>query len=167
VILLENSNNNREKNRNGLKNKEASDLSLKESSINQKTQKKGEINESEKKYHSDEINNLDIPAIPEPPKKSKITLKSPGLSTRILQEVKKLENKSTKVVLVNCERCNEVIAVPIPKKFIIKSKIPVVPVSFVHNNPDAKDLHCITLYLDKDYDIRRQRISDVVISDKE
>jgi hypothetical protein len=84
-----------------------------------------------------------------------------------LQEVKKLENKSTKVVLVNCERCNEVIAVPIPKKFIIKSKIPVVPVSFVHNNPDAKDLHCITLYLDKDYDIRRQRISDVVISDKE
>ncbi|MBY9017429.1 MAG: hypothetical protein KGD66_01225 [Candidatus Lokiarchaeota archaeon] len=116
------------------------------------------------KDKSKEDMDLNIPAIPEAPKKKdRITLDSPGLTTDLLCKIKKLEQKNIKVVLVNCERCREVIPVPIPKNSIKKSELPVVPISFVHKNPKRKDLHCITLHLDHDFDIRRQRISDVIL----
>jgi hypothetical protein len=118
------------------------------------------------KYTSKEDMDLEIPVVPEAPKKkNKITKNSPGLSTELLEKVKKLESTVIKVVLVNCERCKAVIPVPVPKKVILKSELPVVPFSFVHKNPSQKDQHCITLHLDHDFDIRRQRLSDVVISE--
>jgi hypothetical protein len=108
---------------------------------------------------------LGIPLIPESPKrKNKLTINSPGLSVDLLQKLKRLESDNVKVVLVNCERCKEIIPVPIPKKYIVKSDLPVVPISYVHNNSLRNDQHCITLHLDHDFDIRRQRISDVVFS---
>ncbi len=116
-------------------------------------------------YKTDEDLEMDIPLVPEAPKnKEKLTVNSPGLSTDLLIKMKKLGSEQIKVVLVNCERCNEIIPVPIPKNFISKSKLPVVPISYVHNNPQNKDQHCITLHVDHDFDIRRQRISDVVFS---
>jgi len=116
------------------------------------------------KSKSKENMDLNIPAIPAAPKKKdRITLDSPGLTTDLLSKIKKLEQNNIKVVLVNCERCREVIPVPIPKNSIKKSELPVVPISFVHKNPKRKDLHCITLHLDHDFDIRRQRISDVIL----
>ena len=89
---------------------------------------------------------------------------SPGLSTGLMEKMRTMESKTTKVVLVNCERCTEVIPVPVPINAVKKSKIPVVPISFVHKNTKNKDQHCITIHVDHDFDIRRQRISDVVIS---
>jgi len=110
---------------------------------------------------------LGIPLVPESPKKNnKLTIDSPGLSADLLQKLKRLESDNVKVVLVNCERCREIIPVPIPKNYIIKSDLPVVPISYVHSNSHMKDQHCITLHLDHDFDIRRQRISDVVFSPK-
>ncbi len=113
-------------------------------------------------YITDEDLEMDIPLVPEAPKK--LTVNSRGLSTDLLIEMKKLESEKIKVVLVNCERCNKIILVPIPKKFISKSKLPVVPISYIHKNSQNKDQHCITLHVDHDFDIRRQRISDVVFS---
>jgi len=108
---------------------------------------------------------LGIPLVPESPKKkNQLTVNSPGLSADLLQKLKRLESDDIKVVLVNCERCKEIIPVPIPKNFVIKSDLPVVPISYVHSNSQLKDQHCITLHLDHDFDIRRQRISDVVFS---
>ena len=108
---------------------------------------------------------LGIPLVPESPKKkNKLTINSPGLSADLLQKLKRLESDKIKVVLVNCERCKEIIPVPIPKNYINKSDLPVVPISYVHSNSQMKDQHCITLHLDHDFDIRRQRISDVVFS---
>ena len=78
--------------------------------------------------------------------------------------MKILESDKVKVVLVNCERCREIIPVPIPKNYVIKSDLPVVPISYIHSNSHKKDQHCITLHLDHDFDVRRQRISDVVFS---
>jgi len=110
---------------------------------------------------------LDIPLVPESPKKKdKITINSPGLSTDLVTQIKKLDSDKVKVVLVNCERCKEVIPVPIPKNLILKSELPIVPISYIHKNSKKKDQHCITLHLDHDFDIRRQRISDVVVSPK-
>ncbi len=116
-------------------------------------------------YLSEEDMDLDIPLIPESPKKKdKITIDSPGLSTKLLETIKSMESKDIKAVIVNCERCKEVIPVPIKKDAVLKSELPVVPISYFHKNPKGKDLHCITLHLDHDFDIRRQRISDVVLS---
>ena len=116
------------------------------------------------KNKSEENRDLNIPAVPvAPKKKERISLDSPGLSTDLLSKIKKLEQKNIKVVLVKCERCMEVIPVPIAKNTIKKSELPVVPISFVHKNPKGKDIHCITLHLDHDFDIRRQRISDVIL----
>ena len=108
---------------------------------------------------------LGIPLVPESPKKkNQLTVNSPGLSADLLQKLKRLESDKIKVVLVNCERCREIIPVPIPKNFVLKSDLPVVPITYVHSNSQLKDQHCITLHLDHDFDIRRQRISDVVFS---
>lgn len=116
-------------------------------------------------YESEEDMDLGIPAMPDAPKKKKqITIDSPGLSTEILEKMKKMESKTVQVVLVNCDRCNEVIPVPVPKNAVLKSELPVVPISYIHKNLNGKDQHCITLHLDHDFDIRRQRISDVVLS---
>ncbi len=116
-------------------------------------------------YTSDEDQKLGIPSIPEAPKKrEKITIDSPGLSTQLIEKMKRMESKTIQVVLVNCDRCNEVIPVPVPKKSVIKSELPVVPISFIHKNSKGKDEHCITIHIDHDFDIRRQRISDVVLS---
>lgn len=108
---------------------------------------------------------LDAPPIPEAPKKKeKLTVNSPGLSNDLLEKMKKLQRKGKEVVLVNCERCQEVIPIAIPKKIVEKSELPVIPISFVHKNHQGKDLHCITIHIDHDFDIRRQRISDVIIA---
>lgn len=129
--------------------------------------KKDSVKMTKKSFSTEEEFELDIPLVPESPKqKGKITISSPGLSPDLVTQMKKLETVKNKVVLVNCERCKEIIAVPIPRNFVLKSELPVVPISYVHKNSKKKDQHCITLHLDHDFDIRRQRISDVVFSPK-
>ena len=120
---------------------------------------------NEKDYSTKENEDLDIPSVPEPPKKKeKLTIDSPDLAPDVLERIKKVESPHMKVVLVNCERCKAVIPIPVPKKVVIESEIPIVPVSYVHKNLENKDQHCITIHLDHDFDIRRQRLSDVVIA---
>ena len=120
---------------------------------------------NEKDYSTKENEDLDIPSVPElPKKKEKLTIDSPDLAPDVLERIKKVESPNMKVVLVNCERCKAVIPIPIPKEVVIKSELPIVPVSYVHKNLENKDQHCITIHLDHDFDIRRQRLSDVVIS---
>ena len=116
-------------------------------------------------YSTKEDMDLAIPSVPEPPKGNvKISVDSQDLSSDVLERIKKIESPDMKVVLVNCERCNAVIPIPIPKKVVLESELPIVPVSYVHKNLKKKDQHCITIHLDHDFDIRRQRLSDVVIS---
>ncbi|TFF93252.1 MAG: hypothetical protein EU544_06165 [Promethearchaeota archaeon] len=133
-----------------------------------KAKKKGKTEKKKvegEEYLSEEDLALGIPAIPEAPKKKKkITIESAEISEDMVQKIKKMEDKNTVVVLVNCERCKSVIPVPVPKKKILKSELPVVPFSYVHQNLENKDQHCITIHLDHDFDIRRQRLSDVVLS---
>ncbi|MFW9876380.1 MAG: hypothetical protein ACFFG0_25070 [Candidatus Thorarchaeota archaeon] len=122
---------------------------------------KGEENE----YLTKEDLDLVIPVVPEAPKKlNNLALDTSKLSTDVLKRMKKFESSNIKVVLVNCQRCKAVIPVPIPKRAVLDSELPVVPISYVHKNLQKEDQHCLTIYLDHDFDIRRQRISDVIIS---
>jgi hypothetical protein len=132
---------------------------------NKETSNKEE-QEIDSDYLSKEHLNLDIPVVPEAPKnKKKFTFDTSNLSNDVLERMKKFESADIKVVLVNCERCEAVIPVPVPKKAILDSNLPVVPLSYVHKNLQNKDQHCLTIHLDHDFDIRRQRLSDVVIAD--
>ncbi|UCD02268.1 MAG: hypothetical protein JSV23_04440 [Promethearchaeota archaeon] len=116
-------------------------------------------------YLSKEHLELDIPIVPEAPKKIETkNINSSKLSTDVLERIKKVESPDIKVVLVNCERCKDIIPVPVPKKAVLDSELPVVPISYVHKNLQKKDQHCLTIHLDHDFDVRRQRISDVVVS---
>ncbi len=121
--------------------------------------------EIKKEYLSSEDLELDIPVVPEVPKQTeKFTLDTSDLSSDVLERMKKFESSKVKVVIVNCQRCKAVIPVPVPKKAVLDSELPVVPISYVHKNLQKKDQHCLTIHLDHDFDIRRQRISDVVLS---
>ncbi|MFX1455393.1 MAG: hypothetical protein ACFFDB_08455 [Promethearchaeota archaeon] len=134
---------------------------------NTEGKKKVEITKSKQlsEISKEEDIELDIPSVPEPPKKEgSLSIKSPDLSQDVLARIKRIEAPDVKVVLVNCERCKAVIPIPVPKNLVLESELPIVPISFVHNNLECKDKHCITIHLDHDFDIRRQRLSDVVIS---
>ena len=144
---------------------------LKIAQLKVQNNKKKKIKVKEKKdiegveYLSEEDIALDIPAIPEAPKKRvKITLESPDLSIDVTDKIKKMESPDIEIILVNCERCKEIIFIPIPKKVVLRSKLPIVPISYVHKNKHNKDQHCITIHIDHNFDIRRQRISDVILS---
>lgn len=144
-------------------------LQLEPLKVKDKKEKKGKgkekIGDTGVEYLSDEDKDLGIPAMPEAPKKMrKITIEDPGLSTDIIEKMKGMESKDIEGVLVDCERCKVVILIPIPKKAVLKSPLPVVPISYVHANKDNKDPHCITIHIDHDFDIRRQYISDVAHS---
>ena len=118
-------------------------------------------------YASGEDEDLGIPMIPEPPKrKENAQILKTDVSSGILERIEEMEAEDVKVVLVNCERCGEVIPVPIPRDMVLYDELPVVPVTYVHFNSQNKDQHCITLYLDHDFDMRRKRYSSVVIASK-
>ena len=122
-------------------------------------------NEIKSEYLTEVDQDLDIPAVPEAPKKKeKLSLDASKVSSDVLERIKKIESPDIKVVLVNCERCEAVIPVPVPKKAVLESELPVVPISYVHKNLLQEDQHCLTIHLDHDFDIRRQRLSDVVIA---
>jgi hypothetical protein len=122
-----------------------------------------ENKKKESKEVMEEEIDLNVPEIPEPPKrKDKLKLDSKNLSIDALNKLKKGKVKNTEMILVNCERCKKVIAVPVPHNLVKKNKLPVVPISYVHNNEEGSDQHVITIYVDHDFDVRRQRISDVV-----
>ena len=126
---------------------------------------KSNLEKEEIEYSSENDMKLEIPLVPEAPKKKeKISLDSPNLTPDVLERIKKIESPEMKVVLVNCERCKAIIPIPVPKKAVLESELPVVPISYVHKNLQNIDQHCITIHVDHDFDIRRQRISDVVLS---
>jgi len=109
---------------------------------------------------------LHTPAVPEPPKeKFKVKLDSSSLSIDVSNPSSTIDTDKIKGVLVNCARCNQILTIPVPKAKILNSELPVVAISYIHKNKEGKDQHSITLYLDRDFDIRRQRYSDVIIGD--
>ena len=133
--------------------------------IKTETTTKLKLEGKKEEYLSEEDMELEIPVIPvAPKKKDKLTLDASNLSNDVLERIKSVKSPNTKVVLVNCDRCEAIIPVPIPKNYVSSSELPVVPVSFIHKNLQNKDQHCITIHLDHDFDIRRQRISDVILS---
>ncbi len=116
-----------------------------------------------KKLEGTEEDELFTPPIPEPSKdQQKLKLDSSSMSINAMDNLENIDTDETKGVFANCARCDTIITVPVPRHLILNSKLPVVAVSYIHKNKELTDQHSITIYLDHDFDIRRQRYSDVV-----
>jgi len=127
--------------------------------------KKKKVKEKSLESLGDEKIDLEIPEVPIAPPKQIIKLDSPKVSPELLNKITKGETKEIKFVLVKCDRCNEIIAFPILKKKVLESKLPVVPISYIHGK--GKKRHCLTAHIDHDFDVRRRRVSDVVFEELE
>lgn len=122
---------------------------------------------SELNYATKEDIDLAVPEVPAPPKKKAIeppTKELPKISIGVFDKMKEFNSGTVKIVFAQCDRCNAVISIPVPKHLVLNSELPLVPISYVHKNKDGEDLHCITIYLDHDFDIRRDILSDVILS---
>jgi hypothetical protein len=87
--------------------------------------------------------------IPEVPMKKAIVVKE--------GQIRK-DTERTKFVLVECQICEKTINMPIPRKIINDSPLPVTDVTYIHGNP----AHALTAQLDKDFAVRRRRASQIV-----
>ncbi len=87
--------------------------------------------------------------IPEVPMKKAIVVRKGKL---------RKDTDTTKFVLIECQICNETINMPIPRKIIQESPLPVTDVTYVHGDPE----HALTAQLDRDFAVRRRRASVVV-----
>ena len=86
-----------------------------------------------------------------------ISLDTPSIT------VKKKKSSEIKFVLINCKSLNSVIHVPFTTNLIQNSKLPKIPIAFVHENLEGKDQHAIIIFLDKNYGDRDTRLSDLLI----
>jgi hypothetical protein len=112
----------------------------------------------EKIYENDEDANLDIPKVP---MRKTIKVKTKDLEDQLILE-EESESSEIKTILVECEICKKTIKMPVPKKVITESKLPVTDVTYIHGEP----AHALTAQLDKDYQVRRQRSAAAIFQDK-
>ncbi|MFX1339948.1 MAG: hypothetical protein ACFFDK_15155 [Promethearchaeota archaeon] len=66
-------------------------------------------------------------------------------------------------VIIKCDKCNENIHVPVPRKIIEESKLPKTPVTYVHKSENCVDPHSVVLYLDNHFHDRDTRFPDILI----
>ncbi|MHA1150871.1 MAG: hypothetical protein ACTSR8_21840 [Promethearchaeota archaeon] len=117
----------------------------------------------ESKEIKEDIDDLGVPDIPDPPKRQEKLTLDINIEGEFEQPI---NDQVTKGVLVNCSRCGTIIQIPVPRTLVINNELPVVPISFIHFNPQLEDLHVLTVFIDHDFDVRRQRLSDVLFSEK-
>lgn len=68
------------------------------------------------------------------------------------------DTETTKFVLVECQICDKTINMPVPRDIIKKSPLPVTDITYIHGEPQ----HALTAQLDKDFAVRRRRVSEIV-----
>ncbi|MHA1731428.1 MAG: hypothetical protein ACTSU5_05770 [Promethearchaeota archaeon] len=101
---------------------------------------------------------LDIPDVPPPKVLKTPKLATPEISAQFFDTPNLEETEDVKPVLIDCKWCGKNIVVPVKKKLVLDSELPVVPVTFLHGDPK----HALILHLDHDFQVRRRRLSDIL-----
>ncbi|MHA1896074.1 MAG: hypothetical protein ACTSU2_01655 [Promethearchaeota archaeon] len=109
-----------------------------------------------KEFSSEKDLELNIPMVP---LKKKETLKTQNIDDKLSLES---ADPNYKIILVECDICGKPIKMPVLKKLIEESKLPVTDVTYIHGDPP----HAVTAQLDKNFDVRRRRSSPIVFEDK-
>lgn len=101
--------------------------------------------------------------IPQVPVRKKIEPKYENITVPTENEKDTSSSDSDiKRILIECQICKKVIRMPVPKKIIEESPLPVTDVTYVHGDPP----HAVTAQLDKDFEVRRRRSAPVIFQDK-
>ncbi len=98
----------------------------------------------------------DIPAVPVPKAKQVAV----GISQMVFASNRYINDPNYTHVLVECDLCGGVIKMPVPTTFVKDSKLPVVPITYVHGDQGIR--HPILVYLDHDFQVRRTRLSYLI-----
>nr|MDO8083245.1 hypothetical protein [Candidatus Sigynarchaeum springense] len=61
-----------------------------------------------------------------------------------------------KRIFVKCERCDKTFIIDLPRRLVLESPLEVVPVTILHNAN-----HALTVYLDQNFESRRDYISEI------
>jgi len=105
--------------------------------------------------------NVDL-GIPQVPLKKGLKIEANDLMSKEITD-KEAKDPNLKIILVDCAMCGKkTITVPVSKKIIENSELPVTEVTYIHSNPP----HAITLYIDRDFAVRRRRPSPVIFQEK-
>jgi hypothetical protein len=98
----------------------------------------------------------DVPAVPQP----KLKQVDMGMAQLVFSSNRYINDPNYTQVLVECELCGGVIKMPVPTTYVRDSKLPVVPVTYVHGQSGIR--HALLVYLDHDFQVRRTRLSYLV-----
>ena len=104
------------------------------------------------------------PAVPPPRKTPTISLDSEELPEEILNKIKKVNTAEFKPLIIECERCQKIVLIPIPIKPVINSEKREILVNYVHKNNKNNDKHCLIFEIDHDFNILLPKAIDVIIS---
>jgi hypothetical protein len=84
-------------------------------------------------------------------------------STKKKKGNEQMKSKAIRHVIIKCDKCDENIHVPVPKKIIEESRLPKTPVTYVHKSENYVDPHSVVLYLDNNFHDRDTRFPDILI----
>ena len=85
------------------------------------------------------------------------------ISTKKEESAEAKKSSAITYVLIKCEKCNENIHVPVPKKIIEDSKLSKTPITYVHKSKSDDAPHSVVLYLDRNFADRDTRFPDILI----
>lgn len=97
--------------------------------------------------------------IPKVPMKKAVKINIKDIDSEI--EIKD-EDPNIKIILSECQICKNIIKVPVPKKEVENSTLPVVEIAYIHGSPP----HSLVVQLDHDFAVRRNRAGSVIFQDK-
>ncbi|MBD3187214.1 hypothetical protein GF325_10325 [Candidatus Bathyarchaeota archaeon] len=71
------------------------------------------------------------------------------------------ELEGTRKIFVKCERCDRTFIIDIPRRLVLANPLEVVPVTIMHDEE-----HALTVYLDQNFESRRDYISEIYVLDE-
>ncbi|MFX0100836.1 MAG: hypothetical protein ACFFCS_14770 [Candidatus Hodarchaeota archaeon] len=86
---------------------------------------------------------------------------NPNVPNKPKNILKEEEIKGKKKIFVKCEKCDKTYIIDLPRKIVLANPLEVVPVTILH----AED-HALTVYLDQNFESRRDYISEIYTLEK-
>lgn len=96
-------------------------------------------------------------AVPTPPP----IPQDPSQKPKDINKLKPADLEGIKKIFVKCERCDKTFIIDLPRKLVLANPLEVVPVTILHHEE-----HALTVYLDQNFESRRDYISEIYVLEK-
>ncbi|MBD3253700.1 MAG: hypothetical protein GF383_01330 [Candidatus Lokiarchaeota archaeon] len=122
------------------------------------------VNEKKNSNQIEKEDELFIPPIPPPNKKSQIQFDETELSKEQLESVKQLDLNKYHPILVKCEQCNKNKVIPIPIKKVQNIDSREILIAYLHQNKETHEIHCIIFEIDHQFNVYFPKATDVLMN---